>query len=140
MWFPPLIPNLLVPPENPALPEADHGPPRRASAPRLTDEVGLAGEDGVLQLVGADAELVLRDPVDGDGVVGGRAQLLPDGRRVGRCGRSQVTHLSEVLPPFLHTPRAVSAPFRTGTGLHGEQSLSTQATASVYLSLCFPLN
>ena len=49
----------------------------------LTDEVGLAGVDGVLQLVGGDAELVLGRPVDGDGVVGCRAQLVPDGRRVG---------------------------------------------------------
>lgn len=52
---------------------------------RLTDEVGLPGVDGVLQLVGGDAELVLRRPVDGDGVVGGGAQLLPYGWRVGGC-------------------------------------------------------
>ena len=49
----------------------------------LTDEVGLAGVDGVLQLVGGDAELVLGRPVHGDGVVGRRTQLVSDGRRVG---------------------------------------------------------
>ena len=54
-------------------------------AASLTDEVGLSGVDGVLQLVGGDAELVLGAPVDGDGVVGGGAQLVTDGRRVGRC-------------------------------------------------------
>lgn len=52
---------------------------------RLTDEVGLPGVDGVLQLVGGDAELVLRRPVDGDGVVGGGAQLLSDGWGAGSC-------------------------------------------------------
>ena len=49
----------------------------------LTDEVGLAGVDCVLQLVGGDAELVLRRPVHRDGVVGRRAQFISDGRRVG---------------------------------------------------------
>lgn len=39
----------------------------------LTGDVGLSGEDGVLQLVRHHRELVVRRPVDGDGVVGGRA-------------------------------------------------------------------
>ena len=56
---------------------------------RLTDEVGLPGEDGVLELIGADAELVLRDPVDCDGVMGGRAELLTHRRRV-RCCREGI--------------------------------------------------
>lgn len=51
----------------------------------LTGDVGLSGEDGVLQLVRHHRKLVVRRPVDGDGVVGGRAQLLPDGRGVGCC-------------------------------------------------------
>lgn len=52
---------------------------------QLTDEVGLAGVDGVLQLVGGDAELILRRPVDRDGVMGGGAQLVSYGWRVGSC-------------------------------------------------------
>lgn len=102
--------NLLILPEQLFLPEPDHGPPNRGGAQRLTDEVGLAGEDGVLQLVGADAELVLRDPVDGDRVVGGRAQLLPDGWRVRRCGRSQVTCFGKFGLSFLHIPTAFLLP------------------------------
>ena len=49
----------------------------------LTDEVGLAGVDGVLQFVGGDAELVLRRPVNCDGVVGGSTQLITYGGRTG---------------------------------------------------------
>lgn len=55
----------------------------------LTDEVGLASVDGVLQLIGGDAELILRRPVDSDGVVGGGAQLLSYRRRVGCCARKE---------------------------------------------------
>lgn len=51
---------------------------------RLTDEICLASVDGVLQLIGGDAELVFWCPVNGDGVMGGGAQLIPDGWRVGR--------------------------------------------------------
>lgn len=49
---------------------------------RLTDEICLAGVDGVLQLIGGDTELILWWPVNGDGVVGSRAQFFSDGRRV----------------------------------------------------------
>lgn len=52
----------------------------------LTGDVGLSGEDGVLQLVRHHRELVVRRPVNGNGVVRSRAQLLPDARGVGRCG------------------------------------------------------
>lgn len=48
----------------------------------LTDEICLAGVDGVLQLVGGDTELVLWRPVDSDGVMGGGAQLVSYGWRV----------------------------------------------------------
>lgn len=53
--------------------------PKRVCVPALTDEVCLASVDGVLQLVGGDAELVLRRPVNSDGVMGGGAQLFSDG-------------------------------------------------------------
>lgn len=49
----------------------------------LTDEVCLACVDRVLQLIGGDAELVLRRPVNSDGVVGGGAQLISYRWRVG---------------------------------------------------------
>lgn len=61
----------------------------------LTGDVGLPGEDGVLQLVRHHRELIVRRPVDGDGVVGGRAQLLPDGRGVGRCGEKAEQSLKQ---------------------------------------------
>lgn len=48
----------------------------------LTDDVGLPSEDGVLKLVRHHTELVVRCPVNSDGVVGGCAQLLSDTRRV----------------------------------------------------------
>lgn len=53
----------------------------------LTDEVGLAGVDCVLQLVGGDTELVLWCPVNGDGVMGSSAQLVSYGGGVGSCMR-----------------------------------------------------
>lgn len=53
------------------------------SVQRLTDEICLAGVNGVLQLVGGDAELVLGRPVNSDGVVRGGAQLVSDGWRGG---------------------------------------------------------
>lgn len=49
----------------------------------LTDEICLARVDSVLQLVGGDAELILWRPVNSDGVVGGRAQLVSYGWRIG---------------------------------------------------------
>lgn len=49
----------------------------------LTDEIGLSSVDGVLQLIGGDAELVFWRPVNSDGVMGGGAQLFPDGRWAG---------------------------------------------------------
>lgn len=61
----------------------------------LTDEVGLARVDGVLQLIGGDAELILWRPVDSDGVVGGGAQLLSYRRRVGGCARRKQEHRIE---------------------------------------------
>lgn len=56
--------------------------PQRES---LTDEVGLARVDGVLQLVGDDAELILGRPVDSDGVMRGCAELVSYGRGVRSC-------------------------------------------------------
>lgn len=50
---------------------------------QLTDEICLAGVDGVLQLVGGDTELILWRPVDSDGVMGGSAQLVSYRRWVG---------------------------------------------------------
>lgn len=51
----------------------------------LTDEIRLSGVDRVLQLVRGDTELVFWRPVNGDGVMGGGAQLVSDGWRVGSC-------------------------------------------------------
>lgn len=45
----------------------------RAALDRLTDDVALAGEDGVLELVRHHGEFVLGRPVNCDGVVGRRA-------------------------------------------------------------------
>lgn len=61
---------------------AEHKP-RLCTCTWLTDEVCLPRVDGVLQLIGGDAELVLRCPVNSDGVVGGSAQLISYGGRVG---------------------------------------------------------
>ncbi len=36
---------------------------------RLTDEVGLASVDGVLKLIGGDAEFIFRGPVHCNGVM-----------------------------------------------------------------------
>lgn len=52
----------------------------------LTGDVGLSGEDCVLEFVRHHCEFIVRCPVDSDGVVGCRAQLLPYGRGVGSCG------------------------------------------------------
>lgn len=64
----------------------------RCMCTRLTDEIGLAGVDGVLQLVGGDAELVLGRPVNSDGVVGGGAELVSDGWRGGRYATRKPQH------------------------------------------------
>lgn len=49
----------------------------------LTGNVGLPGEDGVLEFVRHHRKFIIRCPVDSDGVVGRRAQLLPYARSVG---------------------------------------------------------
>lgn len=56
----------------------------------LTGNVRLSGEDGVLELVGHHCEFIIRRPVDGDGVVGSRAQLLSNARSIWSCrGRKE---------------------------------------------------
>lgn len=52
----------------------------------LTGDVGLSGEDCVLEFVWHHCEFIVRCPVDSDSVVRCRAQLLPYGRSVGSCG------------------------------------------------------
>lgn len=52
----------------------------------LTDDIGLSGEYGVLELVGNHAEFIVRAPVNGDGVVGSCAELFSNCGRVGSCG------------------------------------------------------
>ncbi len=67
-----------------------------ALARSLTDDVRLAGGDGVLQLVWNHAELIFWCPVNADGVVRRRAQLLADSGSIRSCDREQsiqVTHV-----------------------------------------------
>lgn len=53
---------------------------------RLTGDVGLSCEDCVLEFIRHHCEFIVWCPVDSDGVVRCRAQLLPYGRSVGSCG------------------------------------------------------
>lgn len=52
----------------------------------LTHNIGLSGEYGVLELVGNHTEFVIGGPVNGDGVIGSRAELFSNCGRVGSCG------------------------------------------------------
>lgn len=54
----------------------------------LTDNVSLAGGDGVLEFIRNHAEFILRCPVDRDGVVRRRAKLLADGGSVRSCDKT----------------------------------------------------
>lgn len=52
---------------------------------KLTGNVGLSCEDGVLELIGHNGKLIIRCPVDADGIVRRRAQLFPYGWSTRSC-------------------------------------------------------
>lgn len=51
----------------------------------LTDNVGLPGEYGVLELIGNHTEFIIGGPVNSDGVIGSCAELFSNCGRVGSC-------------------------------------------------------
>lgn len=61
----------------------------------LTDNVGLAGEYGILELVGNHAEFVIGGPVNSDGVVGSRAELFSNCGRVGSCEHQECSSVEK---------------------------------------------
>ncbi len=76
----------------------------------LTDDVSLAGGDGVLQLVWNHAELIFWCPVNGDGVVRRCAKLLADSGSIRSCDRKQniqVTHMQYILKYCMQTARTL---------------------------------
>lgn len=86
----------------------------------LTDEVCLARVDRVLQLIGGDAELVLRRPVNSDGVVGGGAQLVSYRWRVGSYAWRKQEHdqTKEMLESVIKSFCLNSQKYNTSQQLH----------------------
>lgn len=50
-----------------------------------TNNVGLSGEYGVLELIGNHTELIIGGPMNGDSVIGSGAELFSNRGRVGSC-------------------------------------------------------
>lgn len=61
----------------------------------LTDNIGLSSEYGVLELIGNHTEFIIGGPVNSDGVIGSRAELFSDCRRVGSCGHQECSSVEK---------------------------------------------
>lgn len=67
----------------------------------LTNNVSLSGKDGVLQLVRDHTELIIRRPVDGNGIIRSCTELFSNGGWVGSCEIQQrrlTDTMSKIFP------------------------------------------
>lgn len=64
----------------------------------LTNNIGLSSEYGVLELVGNHTEFIIGGPVNGDGVIGSRAELFSNCGRVGSCGDQECSSSEKQTP------------------------------------------
>lgn len=64
----------------------------------LTNDIGLSSEYGVLEFIGDHTELIIRSPVDSDGVIGSRAELFSNCGRVGSCWHQECISVEQHIP------------------------------------------
>lgn len=67
----------------------------------LTNDISLSGEDGVLQLVRDHTELIIRRPVDSNGIIRSCTELFSNGGWVGSCEiqwRRLTDTISKIFP------------------------------------------